>query len=214
MASLTRSLSTSPSIQPTPCSTRRPPRIAPSEPLVWTLSFHPSTQKVSANAKVYQQSYERQKLRRDGDRSEGDTIIGELLSGGHVLIPFAVDGYGGLGPMARQFVYGKRPCWALTFRRDRTNANRMYARASVPPAPHNIVPLASIRWKQNQTWAFYRKSETVPTPHEYLLQQLGLCFTKAFAIHLWNSYQKLMRRHSHTHSHSYNHAPPATADPS
>ncbi|EJK56962.1 hypothetical protein THAOC_23049, partial [Thalassiosira oceanica] len=56
-------------------------------------------EKVSANAEVHHQSYERQKLRRDGDRSEGDAIIGELLSEGHVLIPFAVDGYGGLGPM-------------------------------------------------------------------------------------------------------------------
>ncbi|EJK71616.1 hypothetical protein THAOC_06919 [Thalassiosira oceanica] len=35
--------------------------------------------KVSANAEVHHQSYERQKLRRDGDRSEGDAIIGELL---------------------------------------------------------------------------------------------------------------------------------------
>ncbi|EJK71108.1 hypothetical protein THAOC_07482, partial [Thalassiosira oceanica] len=48
-------------------------------------------EKVSANAEVHHQSYERQKLRRDGDRSEGDAIIGELLSEGHVLIPFAVD---------------------------------------------------------------------------------------------------------------------------
>ncbi|EJK44560.1 hypothetical protein THAOC_36890 [Thalassiosira oceanica] len=76
------------------------------------------------------ESYERQKLRRDEDRSEGDAIIGELLlSEGHVLIPFAVDGYGGLGPMARRFLYGKQPRRALTFRRDRPNANRMYARA-------------------------------------------------------------------------------------
>ena len=56
-------------------------------------------EKVSANAEVHHQSYERQKLRRDGDRAEGDTVIGDLLSAGHVLIPFAVDGYGGLGPI-------------------------------------------------------------------------------------------------------------------
>ncbi|EJK53872.1 hypothetical protein THAOC_26607 [Thalassiosira oceanica] len=48
-------------------------------------------EKVSANAEVHHQSYERQKLGRDGVRSEGDAIIGELLSEGHVLIPFAVD---------------------------------------------------------------------------------------------------------------------------
>ncbi|EJK58224.1 hypothetical protein THAOC_21669 [Thalassiosira oceanica] len=95
------------------------------------------------------------KLRRDGDRSEGDAIIGEILSEGHVLIPFAVDGYGGLGPMARRFLFGDRPRRALTFRQDRPNATRMYARASNPPAPHAVVTLASIRWKQNHTRAFY-----------------------------------------------------------
>ncbi|EJK64403.1 hypothetical protein THAOC_14862, partial [Thalassiosira oceanica] len=143
--------------------------------------------RLSANAEVHHQSYERQKLRRDGDRSEGDAIIGELLSEGHVLIPFAVDGYGGLGPMARRFLFGDRPRRALTFRQDRPNATRMYARASAPPAPHAVVTLASIRWKQNQTRAFYGHSYTAPTPHEHLLQQLGLCFTKAFAIHIRNS---------------------------
>ncbi|EJK75445.1 hypothetical protein THAOC_02830, partial [Thalassiosira oceanica] len=50
------------------------------------------------------------KLRRDGDRSEGDAIIGEILSEGHVLIPFAVDGYGGLGPMAGSTI----PVWRPT----------------------------------------------------------------------------------------------------
>ncbi|EJK65990.1 hypothetical protein THAOC_13109, partial [Thalassiosira oceanica] len=134
----------------------------------------------------------------------------KLLSEGYVLIPFAVDGYGGLGPMARRLLFGDRPRRALTFRPDRPNATRMYARASNPPAPHAVVTLASIRWKQNQTRAFYGHSYTAPTPHEHLLQQLGLCFTKAFAIHIRNSYQKLMRRHSHTHSLSHNHAPAAT----
>ena len=172
-------------------------------------------EKVSANAEVHHQSYERQKLRRDGDKSEGDTIIGELLTGGHVLLPFAVDGYGGLGPMARQFLYGERPRQPLTFRRDRPNATRMYARAMTPPAPHGIVTIASIRWKQNRTRAFYGHSYTAPTPHEYLLQQMGLCFTKAFALHIRNSYRKLERRRTtgNLHSHSHNHAP-AAADPS
>ena len=170
-------------------------------------------EKVSANAEMHHQSYERQKLRRDGDRAEGDTVIGDLLSAGHVLIPFAVDGYGGLGPMARRFLYGERTRRPLTFRHDRPNATRMYAQASAPPAPHGVVHLASVRWKQNRTRAFYGNSYTAPTPHEYWLQQLGLCLTKAFAIHIRNSYRKLMRRHSHTHSHSHNHAP-ATADSS
>ena len=141
-------------------------------------------------------------MRRDGDRSEGDAIIGEILSEGHVLIPFAVDGYGGLGPMARRFLFGDRPRRALTFRQDRPNATRMYARASNPPAPHAVVTLASIRWKQNQTRAFYGHSYTAPTPHdEHLLQQLGLCFAKAFAIHIRNSHQKLMGGDTHIHTH-------------
>ncbi|EJK67797.1 hypothetical protein THAOC_11124, partial [Thalassiosira oceanica] len=72
-------------------------------------------EKVSANAEVHHQSYERQKLRRNGNRSEGFAIIGELLSEGHVLIPFAVDGYGGLGPMAQRFLFGERPRRALTY---------------------------------------------------------------------------------------------------
>ncbi|EJK77731.1 hypothetical protein THAOC_00419 [Thalassiosira oceanica] len=152
---------------------------------VSTLSFHPPLNFLplaTLLAEVYDQSYERQKLRHDGERSEGDAIIGELLSEGHVLIPFAVDGCSGLGPMARRFLFGERPRRALTFRQDRPNTTQMYARASAPPAPHGVVTLASVRWKQNRTRAFYCHSYTAPTPHEYLLQQLGLCFTKAFAI--------------------------------
>ncbi|EJK48754.1 hypothetical protein THAOC_32420, partial [Thalassiosira oceanica] len=88
---------------------------------------------------------------------------------GPVLIPFAVDGYyGGIGPMARRFLFGERPRRALTFRQDRPNATRMYARASAPPAPLGVVTLASMRWKQNQTRAFYGHSYTAPTPHGIL----------------------------------------------
>ena len=42
---------------------------------------------------------------------------------------------------------------------------------------------------------------TAPTPHEHLLQQLGLCFAKAFAIHIRNSHQKLMGGDTHIHTH-------------
>lgn len=44
------------------------------------------------------------------------------------------------------------------------------------------------------------------TPHEFFLQKMGLCFTKAFALHIWNSYRKLGRHNTHTHSHSPAHA--------
>ena len=78
-------------------------------------------------------------------------------------------------------LYGEQPQRRLTFRPDRPHANTMYARATSHPTPQGIVvPLASIRWKQHRTRPFFGHSYTAPTPHEFLLQKMGLCFTKAF----------------------------------
>ena len=45
---------------------------------------------VKANADVHHQGYERRKLRRDGDTSDGDNIIGDILREGQSLFPWMV----------------------------------------------------------------------------------------------------------------------------
>ena len=42
-----------------------------------------------------------------------------------------------------------------------------------PTAPHGVIPLASVRWKQNRTWAFFGHSYTCPTQ---LLPRTNTCF--------------------------------------
>jgi len=125
-----------------------------------------------------------------------------------------VDGYGGLGPMARQLLYGEQPRRRLTFPPDQPHANTMYARVASHPTPQGIVPLASIRWKQHRTRPFFGHSYTAPTPHEFILQKMGLRFTKAFALHIRNSCRKLGRHNAHTHPFTFTPAhAPATTDP-
>ena len=90
--------------------------------------------------------------------------------------------YGG-----NELVYGEQPRRRLTFRPDRPHANTMCMLHAPTHIQQGIVPLASIRWKQHRTRAIFGHSYTAPTPHEFLLQKMGLCVTKAFALHIRNS---------------------------
>ncbi|KAL7523556.1 hypothetical protein ACHAWF_000570, partial [Thalassiosira exigua] len=97
---------------------------------------------VNANAKQHLQHYERGKLMRLGTKDgvsgvkvSGDTIIGEIIATNAVLIPFAIDHLGGLGPMAQNFLFEERPAVDLDFPASRPNAKRMYEMAMNPPCP-------------------------------------------------------------------------------
>ena len=85
----------------------------------------------------------------------------------------------------------RRCCRLLTFARVLLLRDAQHSCMRAPPhiQPRTgfIVPLASIRWKQHRTRPFFGHSYIAPTPHEFLLQKMGLCLTKAFALLVRNS---------------------------
>ena len=95
---------------------------------------------LSANANLHLQVFKKRKLcrgnKRDpgsGARIDGDNVIGDLLLRNMTLLPFAIDPFGRIGPLARTFLF-----WH--------NARRQ---AVLPPVsaerignapPHHIIP--------------------------------------------------------------------------
>jgi hypothetical protein len=160
---------------------------------------HRATSNQPASAVKHLTDAERKKLRRDGasdpnhhNSLTGDEIIGRLLDYlNAVLIPAAVSPYGRWGPMFHNFLFGKLTHRQKKFRLNRPNATRMYHRSIAHPCPIGIVPLAHATWKKEKpkSQLFYGNSHTVPTPKEYLLQELGLVLSNAIAIHIRHAKQ-------------------------
>jgi hypothetical protein len=71
---------------------------------------------LSANADSHLQVFEKRKLCRGNKHNPttgtsicGDDIIGDLLCNNMTLLPFAIDPFGRLGPIARTFLFGTTP---------------------------------------------------------------------------------------------------------
>ena len=75
----------------------------------------------------------------------GDCLIGEIAAKNAVMIPFAIDHLGRIGPMARRFLFGEAPPLDYTFPVTRLNAARMCIAAMEPPCPIGVVQSASCR---------------------------------------------------------------------
>lgn len=115
----------------------------------------------------------------------------------------------GLEPMPRQFLYRELSQRRLTFHPDRPHTNRIYARAPLTSPPPNLAwdrcSSCSHPVEQNQTRPFCGHSYTSTTPQGYLphlLQQMGLCFTKAFLLAPHQEFRQEARAASsvkHTH---------------
>jgi hypothetical protein len=94
---------------------------------------------LSANACSHLQVFEKRKLcrgnKRDPDtgaRIDSDSIIGDLLRRNITLLPFAIDTFGRIGPLARTFLFGATPADRLSFPQSRPNTFR-----NAPP--HHII---------------------------------------------------------------------------
>jgi hypothetical protein len=106
---------------------RLPPRLPLDPNSLDVLQF------ITANADSHLQKYERKKLghtnKTDPSTSiitYGDTLIGELLHRNMLLIPFAIDPLGRIGPLLQNFLFGHHPAPQLRFPPSRPNATQMY----------------------------------------------------------------------------------------
>jgi hypothetical protein len=95
---------------------------------------------LSANADSHLQIFEKRKLcrgnKRDpatGTQIKGDAIIGDLLQQNMTLLPFAINPFGRLGPLACAFLFGTLPTKALTFPPSRPHASKMHRRITSFP---------------------------------------------------------------------------------
>jgi hypothetical protein len=141
---------------------------------------------------------ERRKLMRDGsgDPYNNNTLTGEeimaaLLRAGTALLPVAIGPYGRMGPMFLHFLFGT---WAgphYKFNRRRPMAQKMYNQVMLHLATSGIIPLATSnrRREKPHTQYFYGHSYTAPTPHKFILQQLGLAISNAIALHICDAKQ-------------------------
>jgi hypothetical protein len=141
---------------------------------------------------------ERKKLMRDGSGDPynnniltGEEITAALLRAGTALLPVAISPYGRMGPMFLRFLFGT---WAgphYKFDRRRPMAQKMYSQAMLHLAPFGLIPLATSNWRREKphTQFFYGNSYTAPTPHEFILQQLGLTISNAIALHIRDAKQ-------------------------
>ena len=123
-----------------------------------------------------------------------DTFIGDINAQNYLLFPFAIDRDGGLGPLARSFLFGDQPRkHQQPFPAWRPHATTLYRRLTDPHAPLGIANTANAHWNKTKPRPFFGHSYTAPTPREYLMQKLGLCVTKGLTLLLRNSFQKLGR---------------------
>lgn len=130
-----------------------------------------------------------------GSKISGDTLIVELIVSNTILLSIPLDPYGRWGPMFENFLFHNPPKERLDFPDDRPNAARMYDMATNHPCPLGIVTTACVRWKTEETIAFFGHSYTTPTPNQHTLQQLGLVVTKAYyALLMRNTYSKVGNR--------------------
>ena len=155
-----------------------------------------SIELVTAAAEANLQKKERLKLMRAsvtdaaGTKIFGDELIGELVRANIILIPWAVDPHGRLGPMFWNFLLHCQPRVHPTFKNNRYYASVMYDRAVNAPCPTGILTTASVFWQQSNPKSFYGHSYTAPTPKEFALGKIGLAITKAYALHIRNANKK------------------------
>ncbi len=117
---------------------------------------------LSANANSHLQVFEKRKLYRgnkrdpdSGQKIQGDDVIGDILLAGMMLLPFAIDPFGRLGPLARTFLYGTSPLKPITFPASRPNASEMHQRITSFPSPNGILPHADHTWSTHRTRSFF-----------------------------------------------------------
>ena len=140
---------------------------------------------LTANADSHLQKNERKKLGRTNKTdpstpiiTHGNTLIGDLLHGNMLLIPFVIDPLGRFGPLLQNFLFRHHPAPQLRFPPSRPNATQMYTKLLQYPIPKGILLLANHNWSLYPTRRFYGHSYLAPTPSITTAQSLGFSLTK------------------------------------
>ena len=130
--------------------------------------------------------------------TNGDTLIGDLLSHDMILLPFAIDPFGRFGPILEHFLFGSHDPPPISFPASKPNATRMYSKLFQYPSPKGILRLAEHNWNSSPTRQFYDHLYLGPTPSITTIQKLGLSITKAFALHVRYASRKFIDHPAHT----------------
>jgi len=116
----------------------------------------------------------------------GENIIRALNETNVVFIPFTVDPFGGIGPVAQKFLYGTRPDPApdpLDFPTSATAA-LAYKNAMSKSAPTAILSLADKSWKDKGAHLSFSSTYHAWFPSTWGRQILGANINLSFAMHL------------------------------
>jgi hypothetical protein len=178
----------------------------PSTPALPNPDIATFIESVTATTESNLQTGERKKLVRTGTRPEikdagtgedvsGQEIIRQIAARNVVMMPWAIDPHGRLGPLFQRFLYDIVPRQLLTFSDGCMHGRHIYMLGNTPPCPSGVVTSAYSRWKATATRKFYGGSYSAPTPTEYFDQQLGLAITKAFGMHLRRAEKRLLYVH-------------------
>jgi hypothetical protein len=99
----------------------------------------------------------------------GDIIIGELIKTNMVLLPFAIDPHGRLGPILQHFLSLSDKVLDYNFPQHQPNPQNMFTISTTHPFPIGILQTADCTWKSNKPWQFFGYSYSSPTPSIYTI---------------------------------------------
>ncbi|KAL7524718.1 hypothetical protein ACHAWF_001056 [Thalassiosira exigua] len=102
-----------------------------------------------------------------GAAVSGGRLVREVTAANVVLIRFAIDHLGRVGPIARRFLFGEASSLVYSFPTSRPNAAQMCRTALNPPCPTGSVQSAWCRWKLIDRQHCYGHSYTSLMPGNY-----------------------------------------------
>ena len=114
----------------------------------------------------------------------GNDIIGNILSQGYTLLPFAVGPHGTLGSIARQFLCGTPAPPIDDFPDNRPHASAAVRVVSSRVIPSGTLPRADALLRKHHPESFFGGSYKSIHPSTYFEQQLGLVISTAISSHL------------------------------
>jgi len=121
----------------------------------------------------------------------GEMIIRALTDSGTLLVPFIVDPFGGLGPIANRFLFGLRPNPAptpLTF--GSPTSQTAHDNVTSTAAPSGLTRRADRQWKQHCPHLPFGRTYHAWFPSTWTRQVLGGTINLAFAQHLYTSIRR------------------------
>lgn len=121
----------------------------------------------------------------------GEMVIRALNESNTVLLPFIVDPFGGLGPIANAFLFGLRPdpkLPRLTF--TSSTSQTAYDHATSTSAPFGLTAKADRSWSRTAPHVPFGRTYHSWFPTNWARQILGGTINFEFAKHLYGSMRR------------------------